>query len=271
MASDRTMEYAPSTPHVRPIVRRIEISDLRGALARGWEDFSAHPMHVIFLCAIYPAVGLLLGRMAFGGPVLPLLYPMVAGFALLGPLAALGMYELSRRREQGLESTWRDAFQVVRSPNIGGLLLLGMLLMALFVLWLEAAHLIWRATIGGPGPDTLQGLLQAVTDSPGGVALVVAGNLVGFLFAAAVLCLTVMSFPLLLDRAIPGGAAAQASVAVQTSIAAVVRNPLPMAAWGMIVAVLLALGSLPLFVGLAVVLPVLGHATWHLYRRVVRD
>lgn len=271
MASDRTIEYAPSTPLVRPVVHRIALSDLRGALARGWDDFMAHPMHVVFLCAIYPILGLLLGRMAFGGPVLPLLYPLVAGFALLGPLAALGMYELSRRREQGLESSWRDAFRVVKARNIGGILLLGMVLMALFVLWLEAAHLIWRATIGEGGQDTVQGLAQAVIDSPRGLALVVAGNVVGFLFAAAALCLTVMSFPLLLDRDIPGGAAAQASVAVQTSLAAVARNPVPMAAWGLMVAALLALGSVPLFVGLAVVLPVLGHATWHLYRRVVRD
>ena len=96
-----------------------------------------------------------------------------------------------------------------------------------------------------------------------GWALIIAGNVIGFIFAAVVLSISVVSFPLLLDRDVG------AAVAVQTSIRAVLANPLTMALWGLIVALALVIGSIPLFVGLAIVMPVLGHATWHLYRRVV--
>ncbi|CAH2605069.1 conserved membrane protein of unknown function [Rhodovastum atsumiense] len=255
----------------RPAIRTLTFADLRLALRRGWDDFTANPTHVIFLCAIYPVAGLLLGRMALEDPLLPLIYPLVAGFALVGPVAALGVYELSRRREQGRESTWRDAFGVVRSRNIGGILLLGAVLMAIMVVWLEVAQGLWNATVGAATARSVLDLPGIAFGSAQGWMLLLLGNVAGFLFAAVVLALTVVSFPLLLDRDIPGGAGAQASVAVQTSIAAVRANPVTMAGWGLIVAALLVIGSIPFLVGLAVVLPVLGHATWHLYRRAVES
>ena len=152
-------------------------------------------------------------------------------------------------------------------------MLLGFVLLAVFMLWLEAAQVIYQVTLApimsAAGPISPGTFFRAVLATPEGWAMILVGNLVGLLFAVIVLTLTVVSFPLLLDRDIPGGAAAQASVAVQASVAAVVANPGPMALWGLIVAFGLLLGSLPLFIGLAVVLPVLGHATWHLYRAVI--
>lgn len=252
----------------RPAVRHIALSDLRIVLAEGWADFSANPTHIIFLCALYPIVGLLLGRAAAGNDTLPLVFPLVAGFALIGPLAALGLYEISRRREHGLPVSWRDAFRVVRARNLWAIMLLGVVMMLVFVLWLQTACWVFRATVG-TAPDSIGQFARVVLTTWKGWELIVLGHLVGLPFALAVLSSTVISFPMLLDRDLPGGAAMQASFAVSTSLAAVRANPVTMLAWGLIVAVALALGSAPFFIGLAVVLPILGHATWHLYRRTI--
>jgi uncharacterized membrane protein len=250
--------------HDEPAIRRIGLHDLRDALARGWEDFTATPTQLIFLGIIYPLVGLIAARAAAGGPLLPLLYPMVAGLSLMGPLAAIGIYELSRRRERGLDVSWVNAFDVLRSPALGAIVALGVLLCAIFVAWLFAAQLVYQATMGGlPAPASIGELAEQVFGTEAGWTLILFGNAVGFLFAVLVLTLTVVSFPLLLDRDVG------LRVAVRTSVRAVLANPVTMAAWGLIVAALLVLGCLPIFVGLAVVMPLLGHATWHLYRRVV--
>ncbi|GGJ35211.1 DUF2189 domain-containing protein [Neoroseomonas lacus] len=248
---------------VEPVVRAIGFSDIRIALTKGYEDFMEMPTQLIFLGVIYPIVGFVAARAASGGALLPLLYPLVAGLSLMGPIAALGIYELSRRHEKGLPTTWLNTFDVLRSPAIGSIAALGVVMCVIFVAWLFAAQAVYRGTMGDELPDSFWALLGQVLTTGAGWSLILWGNMVGFFFALLILTLTVVSFPLLLDRNVG------LRVAVRTSIRAVLRNPVPMAAWGIIVALLLALGCLPLFVGLAVVMPVLGHATWHLYRRVV--
>lgn len=250
--------------HDEPAVRRINLHDLRDVLARGYADFMATPTQLVFLGVIYPLVGLVAARAAAGGDLLPLFYPMVAGLSLMGPVVAIGIYELSRRREKGLPVSWLNAFDVLRAPAIGSILALGLLLCAIFVAWLLAAQLVYRATMGGlPVPESIGAFASQVVGTREGWNLILLGNAVGFLFAALVLTLTVVSFPLLLDRNVG------IATAVRTSVRAVLANPVPMAAWGLIVAALLVLGCLPVFVGLAVAMPLLGHATWHLYRKVV--
>jgi uncharacterized membrane protein len=246
-----------------PAVRKIGFADLKGALHDGLADFSAMPSHAVFLCLIYPIVGVILGRLAFGYDVLPLLFPLAAGFALVGPFAALGLYELSRRREKGLAVSAGDVLSVVRSPSFGAIAALGLLLMIIFLVWLAVAQSIYVASFGYAAAASIPDFLRQVLTTPAGWMLIVLGNGIGLLFAVLVLTISVVSFPLLLDRDVG------AAPAILTSVRAVLANPLPMAAWGLIVAGSLALGSLPLFMGLAVVMPVLGHATWHLYRRVV--
>jgi uncharacterized membrane protein len=246
-----------------PIIRTIGLSDLHDALRLGWEDFKAVPSHAIILCVIYPVLGLVLARAAFGYAVLPLLFPLAAGFALVGPFAALGLYELSRRREAGQEATAWDALEVLRSPSFGAMLGLGTLLLALFVTWVATAQAIYVAVFGYQGASGLTDFATRVLTTSQGWWLIVVGCGVGFLFALVALCLSVVSFPLMLDRH------AGAGEAMVTSLRVVAKNPIPMAAWGLIVAALLVVGSLPLFLGLAVVIPLLGHATWHLYRKVV--
>jgi uncharacterized membrane protein len=245
-----------------PVVRRIGVADLRDVLRRGWADFQANRTDVIFLCVIYPIIGLILSRAVSGG-LLPLLFPLASGFALVGPLAGVGLYEMSRRRERGGEVRWVDAFGVLRAPSIGSIALLGVLLIGLFLLWLVLAQVIYVVTLGPDPPPSASAFFTEVFTTSAGRAMIVVGIAVGFLLALLALSISVVSFPLLLDRNVGIGAA------VSTSVRAVAANPAVMALWGFIVACGLVLGSAPLFVGLVVVLPVLGHATWHLYRKVV--
>lgn len=257
----RGRQEARSAP--LPAIRQISTADLREVLARGFSDFGAYRTDVIFLCLVYPVAGIVLARLAFGHEMLPLLFPLASGFALVGPVAAVGLYEMSRRREQGIEINWADAFGVVRSPSFGAILVLGLGLLAIFLLWLLAADLIYRLTLGPEPPVTIAAFVRDVFTTVAGWAMIVVGVGVGFLFAALVLAISVVSFPLLLDRDVG------LHTAVRTSLRAVMANPGPMAVWGLIVAGGLVIGSLPVFLGLIVVMPVLGHATWHLYRKVV--
>jgi uncharacterized membrane protein len=248
---------------VRPVVRRISASDLYQSLARGVDDFAAMPSHAVFLCVIYPLLGILLVGMTLGNSLLPLAFPIAAGFALVGPLAAIGLYELSRRREAGLDSSSSHALDVLHSPSLGPIVALGFLLMAIFLIWLAVAEAIYIADFGYTAPASLRQFLSEVFNTAAGWNLIFFGTGIGFLFAVSVLAVSAISFPLLLDRDVG------AAVAVLTSIRVVAENPLTMALWGLIVAALLVIGSIPFFLGLTVVMPVLGHATWHLYRRAV--
>ncbi len=246
-----------------PVVRRIGIADLKAALRAGLDDFAASRTDVVVLCFVYPVIGLVLARLAFGYGVVPLLFPLAAGFALLGPLFAVGLNEMSRQRELGHEVSWADAFGVARSPAFGSIALLGLLLIATFLAWLIVAGLIYNVTLGPKPPVSLAMFVHDVFTTGAGWAMIVVGVGVGFLFALFVLAISVVSFPLLLDRN------AGVDAAVSTSVRAVMENPGTLGLWGLIVAVALVVGSIPLFLGLTIVLPVLGHATWHLYRRVV--
>ena len=247
----------------RPAVRKIGLADLKDALRRGLADFSAMPSHAVFLCLIYPIVGLLLARLTLGYDILPLLFPLASGFALIGPFAAIGLYEMSRRREQGGGVAWPDAFGVIRSRSFGAIVVLGLLLVAIFLIWLITAETIYEVTLGPEPPASIGSFARDVFTTGAGWTMIVVGVGVGFLFALLVLVISVVSFPLLLDRDVGLGAA------ISTSVRTVIVNPGPMAIWGLIVAAGLVIGSIPLFLGLIIVMPVLGHATWHLYRRVV--
>ena len=263
--SDNVVKSEPQVSGVASpfVIRKIGLSDLSAALRLGWEDFAAVPSHAIVLCVIYPVLGLVLFRMVLGYSVLPLLFPLAAGFTLIGPFAALGLYELSRRRERGEEAAAWDALHVLRAPSFGAMVELGILLLVLFVTWIAAADAIYIATFGHAPAASIPDFATRVLTTPEGWSLIIVGCGVGFLFAVVALCVSVVAFPLMLDRH------TTAIDAIRTSLRVVMKNPVTMAVWGLIVAALLVIGSIPFFIGLAVVLPVLGHATWHLYRKVV--
>ncbi len=249
-----------------PIIRKIGWSDLKVSLMRGLDDFREMPSHLVFLSLIYPVCGIVLAYMTSQSNALQLVFPLASGFALIGPFAAIGLYEMSRRRELGLDTSWKYALNVIRSPSIPSIAALGLLLVAIFIVWLGAAQGLYLLLFGRAPHPSAGAFLQEILSTPRGWALIVLGCVVGFCFALATLAISVVSFPLLLDRDV--GAVA----AVQTSIRTALANPAPIAAWGFIVAAALLIGSLPFFVGLALVVPILGHATWHLYRAaIVRD
>lgn len=246
-----------------PAIRRIGLADLREALAQGVADFGAARSDVIFLCLLYPIAGLVLGHAVFGSGMFPMLFPLVSGFALIAPFIAVGLYEMSRQRAEGHDPDWKTAFDVLHAPSFGAILTLGIALLAIFLLWLGMAQVIYDATLGPRQPASIASFLLDVFATPQGRTMIVLGIGAGFLFAVLVFAISVVSFPMLLDRDIGLG------LAIGTSVRAVLANPLPMAAWGLIIAGGLVLGSLPLLLGLIIVLPILGHASWHLYRKVV--
>ncbi|MCU4180741.1 DUF2189 domain-containing protein [Bosea sp. BH3] len=246
-----------------PQIRSITPRDLTDSLRQGWEDFKAQPSHLVFIALIYPVAGILLAQLTVSYNIFPLLFPMLSGFALIGPFAAIGLYEVSRRREQGLDSSWRHALGLLRSPSIGQIVLLGAMLTGLFLAWLFSAWFIYRSLLALPADVSTTDFLRAVFTTFDGWVMIVIGNSLGLLFAILAFSISVVSFPLIIDRHV------DAPTAIRTSIAAVEANPRVMMYWGLMVTGLLVLGCLPVLVGLIVVMPVLGHATWHLYRRVV--
>jgi len=249
--------------NVLPRVRRIDQADLNWALREGWKDFRARRGDVLLLPFIYPLAGFAAAALAFDKSFLPMLFPAVAGLSILGPAVAAGFYELARRREAGLESNWSHFLDPLRGRGRGALGVLTVGLVVLFAAWLGAASLIFHSTIGALGPLSLSAFVRQLLTTPGGWTMIVVGNLVGFVFAVATLSLTLVSFPMVIDR--PVGAA----TAVATSLRAAAYNPAITARWGLTVAALLLVGCLPLFLGLPIILPALGYATWHLYTRLV--
>ncbi len=248
---------------VMPEVRPITIADLRDALRQGAADTAALRDDILFIGLIYPLAGLILATAAANSNLLQMLFPLASGFAILGPVAATGLYEMSRRREQGEHVTWIDAFKVFQSPAIGSIVGMGVILLALFGVWLGVAYQIGVTTLGPETPPTMGMFLNEVFRSQASPALIAGGIGAGFLFAAAAFVLSVVSVPLLLDRDVG------LWIAMRTSLKAVSTNLVPMMVWAAIIAVSLALAAIPLLVGLVLVVPLLGHASWHLYRKLV--
>ena len=263
MASMFHVYFGPRAFDATIEIRRIGPGDCFAALREGVGDFLATPTHPIFVAIAYVLAGVALVALSSVGNALQLVFPFAAGFAIVGPFFAVGLYELSRRREAGMATSWRDAFAVFGSPALPSVIALGFLLLIVFVFWIWVAEYLYVRFYGPIVPAAALPFLRDVLTTSQGWTLIVWGCLIGFCFAVLALCLSVVSFPLMLDRDVGLAPAIVASVRLS------LRNPVPVALWGAIVAALLFIGSLPLFMGLAVVMPVLGHATWRFYRRAV--
>lgn len=246
-----------------PQIRTLTLQDLRDALRKGWADVMAFRSDVVFVCLLYPVIGGVLAALALKGNFVQLVFPTLSGFALAGPVAAVGLYEMSRRREQGLPTSWLAYLDVIRSPKFGGILILSLFHVVIFLVWIMSANLIFDATMGPEAPKSIMAFANDVFTTGAGWAMIIVGMAVGFAFSVAVLAISVVSFPMLLDRNV------SLPTAVVTSVKVALKNPVPIGVWGIIVAGSLALGSLPALLGLVLVLPILGHSTWHLYKRAV--
>lgn len=246
-----------------PKVNAITPRDLGIALRKGYRDFIRFRSDVMFVVLLYPIIGLCLAALAFQGALLPMLFPLGAGFLLLGPIAAIGLYEMSRQGEDRDDVGWGAALSVLRAYNIGPVLVMTFYLLALFALWMAAAMQIHAWTLGPGTADSVIGFATQVFTTQAGWTMIALGMGVGFVFAAIVLVITLTALPMLIDRHVG------LPVAVTTSVNVARRNPFTVAGWGLVVALGMLLGTLPFFLGLIVVLPILGHATWHIYRAAV--
>jgi len=259
-------EEAPVRTDARsadPFVREITVSDVNEAWARGLRDFQAAPIFGLVFGGFYALAGIAIVASVSALGLSYLTYPLAAGFALIGPFAAVGLYEVSRCLEAGLAPSWSRVLGVVVEQRNRQLAWLAFVVLFIFVVWMYIIQLLLALFIGFHGFATLKDLLSILTTTPEGVAFLVLGNAIGAFLSLILFALTVVSIPLVLDHEI------DFVTAMITSVRAVVMNPAPMLGWGFTVGVLLALASLPLFLGLVFVLPILGHATWHLYRKVV--
>jgi uncharacterized membrane protein len=257
--ADKPLEtiWAPFT------IRKLDLDDLMTALRLGFADFKAMPSHLIFIATIYPLGAFLLADLSISNRLLPYFFPLVSGFAIIGPFAAVGLYEISRRRGMGQKPRWSDVFGILKAPGRGAMLMVAFALFLIFAAWMAAAHVIYGLTMGSFNPETITAFLKVVFMTKAGWMLIILGHGAGFVFAGLAFAISVISFPLLLDRPV------SAADAIRASVMTVRTNPVTMALWAGIIAGALMLGSAFLFIGLVLVLPILAHASWHLYRRAV--
>lgn len=252
-----------SSKDIKPNVRSLGLYDVRAALSLGWQDMMRFRSDVLALVFIYPMIGLALAFLAFEQALLPMLFPLAAGFALLGPVASIGMYEISRQQEDSGTASWGSALAALRGRVVGPVMVLGLFLLGWFMLWMAAAFAIYSMTLGPAMPESTVGFVSDVFTTSAGWMMIFLGMAVGAIFATVVLIVSAIGFPMLIDK--PVGL----PVAVVTSAKVFDQNRATMLLWGICVAVLLAIATIPVFLGLILVLPWLGHATWHLYRMAV--
>jgi len=240
----------------------LTVSDLRAALAAGWGDFRAYPAFGLFFAAIYVVAGMLLYFALFNRGEIGWLVPAAAGFPILAPFIAVGLYEVSRRREAGLPMSWGAILGALRGRGDDQILSMGVIVFVAFAFWLMVAHGIFAIFLAesGIGSESLE-----LFRTGAGIMMLVVGGIVGGLMALAFYSITVVSLPILVDRDI------DFITAIIVSLATVRSNKFVLLTWAVMIAVALFIAMIPLFLGLLVVLPVLGHATWHLFRRAVSN
>ena len=245
-----------------PVVRRIAPADIAEALGQGLRDFQAVPLYGLAFGAFYAAGGIAIVLCLTRFGLVYLAYPLAAGFALIGPFVAIGLYEVSRRREAGLPVSLGAIWATVRTRGEIGWM--AFVTLFVFVVWMYQVRLLIALLLGLHASfGSLHEFITVVLTTNEGLLFLAIGNAVGAALSLILFSLTVVSFPLLLDRDV------DFVTAMITSVRSVVTSPLPMIGWAALIVILLAVSAMPYFLGLVVTLPVLGHTTWHLYRRII--
>ena len=264
-ASSLHPSQAPKSKSGLPEVRAIKISDLRESLALGWQDFRSAPQFGLFFGAVYALGGIILISSVVWLDIAWLAYPLVVGFALIGPFVATGLYEVSRKLEQQAPLNWADILGVIWNQHRRELGWMAFVMLFIFWVWMYQVRTLIAVFFGFQGFATLSGFIEAVFTTSNGLVFLTVGHLVGAVISLVLFSLTVVSCPLLLERDI------DIVTALITSVRSVIAAPIVMLSWGVFVVLAILLSAIPAFIGLIVVLPILGHATWHLYRRIVVD
>jgi uncharacterized membrane protein len=264
MATKTIARGVPRKKAAQVPVRKITHEDLSIALRQGLDDFLTFRGDIVFAGIVYTLIGIAAVVMTTSMPLMPFFFPVVAGVGLLGPVAAVGFYELARRREAGEPDVhWFNFLDVRKRPSVDDMGIVAGLLLLIFFVWLLVAGVLYATLFNWATPTSIGQFVTMVFTTPPGWALIIGGAIIGAIFGWIVLSLSVVSMPMLVDRDVG------ASEAVSTSWRAAQENKGEMLRWGLIVLGLLIIGSVPLFVGLAFVLPWLGYSTWHLYTRLV--
>ena len=250
-------QTAPISPVA--VAADLTLADLRAALAAGWRDFLAHPIYGLFFAAIYVAGGIALTYALGSRGSSGWLLTAAAGFPLVAPFTAVGLYEVSRRRGAGLPLSWSAVLGALRGRGDDQLLMMGGFVFVGFTFWIIIAHGIFAIFLAesGIGSESLE-----IFKTTAGIAMLFVGGAIGAVIAYVFYAVTVISLPMLVDRDV------DFLTAIIKSLRTVQANGVVMLVWAALIAVLLFAAMLPAFLGLLVALPVLGHATWHLYRRV---
>lgn len=252
-----------SGPSPLPDIATVTPAVIPSVLRAGLRDFLRAPLFGLFFSAVYVVGGIVMYMVSAAGGQEWWLLPFVLGFPLLAPFAAIGLYEVSRRIEAGEPLAWPAVLGVVFAHKDRQVPSMAMVILLMFMFWVFVAHAIF-AIFMGLVPLTNISSSPEVLFSRNGLTMLAVGSVVGAGFALALFSFTVVGLPLLLERDV------DFVTAIITSVGAVMANPGPMLMWGAVIALLLFAGMVPLFLGLFVVLPVLGHATWHMYRRLTR-
>ncbi len=251
------------TPPREPVIREITMEDVQAAFYEGLSDFRKAPAFGLFFGGVYAAGGILMVALVVALQATYLVYPLAAGFALIGPFIAVGLYEVSRRRDRGEALAWGPILGVIFSQSKRELGWMAFVTLFVMIIWLYQVRLLLAVFLGFQSFATLGAFLTVVFTTPEGLMFLMVGNIVGALLALGLFSLTVISFPLLLDRDV------DFITAMIASVKSVVMNPKPMIGWALFIVLGLIIAAIPFFLGLLIILPALGHASWRLYRKVV--
>jgi uncharacterized membrane protein len=263
MAENNDTATAARRPPAMPTVNPIGFSDLFDVLGKGLSDFKRAPLFGLFFGGVYALGGIAIALSLTVWNIPWMIYPIAIGFPLIGPFLAVGLYEVSRRLETGKPLSWREVLGVIWLQRQRELAWMAFVMLFVFWVWMYQVRLLVAIILARSSFSTLDRFLHVVFTTSQGWTFLAVGHVVGAILAMVLFSITVVSIPLLLDRE------SDFVTAMITSVKAVTTSPVPMLAWGVFVTLAVIVSSVPMFLGLVVVLPVLGHATWHLYRKAV--